>query len=402
MTTSITRWLLASVLVGATLPAQQPRASRLDGASYTPLPRPEVEFDEAFTNITAVRELRDARVLAVDPRDKVVQLIDFRSGTLRKVGREGSGPREYGLPLALLALPGDSSAIYDPLNSRFMLILPNGEAGDFFTLPTTTSARGPGGGMMMIGMTPPRYTDARGRFYVTGAGVSMGPDGPVMAESLAILRIDRATKTTDTLGFLRLPKDNATASGGSGNFSVRIGTGNPFAPRDDWAVTPDGRVAIIRSPEYRIDWVTPVRRTGTPIPYERVKVTEGHKQQWRDAQRNRTVMAVTMQNGRRSVSSGGPGSGIDLPDPGNWPEYLPAFAGQAAVLQAPNGQFWVQRSREARDDVPKYDVFDATGKVAMRVALAPKTRVVGFGNGVVYTIRTDEDDLQYLQRIRLP
>jgi hypothetical protein len=81
---------------------------------------------------------------------------------------------------------------------------------------------------------------------------------------------------------------------------------------------------------------------------------------------------------------------------------MPPFAGQNALFVAPNGQIWVARTREANDRVPKYDVLDASGKVAMRVALPAQTRVVGFGNGVVYTIRTDEDDLQYLQRYRLP
>lgn len=38
----------------------------------------------------------------------------------------------------------------------------------------------------------------------------------------------------------------------------------------------------------------------------------------------------------------------------------------------------------------------------MKVELPKKVRLVGLGNGVVYGVRTDEDDLQYLQRYRLP
>jgi hypothetical protein len=40
--------------------------------------------------------------------------------------------------------------------------------------------------------------------------------------------------------------------------------------------------------------------------------------------------------------------------------------------------------------------------VVGRVALPADTRLVGFGNGTVYLARSDEDDLQYLQRYRLP
>lgn len=392
MTLHASAWILASLFAITTLPAQQP--------GYAPLPKPDKEFAEPFTSINGVRELRDGRVVVSDPRDKVVQLVDFASGTLRKIGREGSGPREYALPLALVALPADSSAIYDPLNSRLLSILPNGEPGDFFTLPSTQTARGPGGGTM-VSMTPPRYTDDKGRFYVTGSGFTMGPDGPVAAESLAVLRIDRATRKADTVAFLRIPKDNATVSGSAGRIQMRMGGGNPFAPRDEWAVTPDGRVAVIRAPEYRVDWVAPARATGAPIPYERIKVAEGHKQQWRDSQRNRTMIAITNNNGRTSVSSG-PGATPPVEDPGNWPEYLPPFLGQGSVTVAPNGDIWIARTRDAKDLSSKYDVIDGSGKVARRFSLPPKTRVIGFGKGVVYTIRTDDDDLQYLQRIRLP
>jgi hypothetical protein len=203
------------------------------------------------------------------------------------------------------------------------------------------------------------------------------------------------------VAYLRLPKDNASVSGSGGRIQMRMGGGNPFAPRDEWAVTPDGRVAVIRAPEYRVDWVAPARAAGPSIPYERIKVAEGHKQQWRDAQRNRTMIAITNNNGRTSVSSGG-GATPPVEDPGNWPEYLPPFLGQNAVAVAPNGDIWIARTRDAKDLAPKYDVIDGTGTVAKRYSLPPGTRVIGFGKGVVYTIRTDDDDLQYLQRIRLP
>ena len=40
-------------------------------------------------------------------------------------------------------------------------------------------------------------------------------------------------------------------------------------------------------------------------------------------------------------------------------------------------------------------------KLTGKVVLPKQTRVIGFGaGGTVYTIRVDEDDLQYLQRYR--
>ena len=60
------------------------------------------------------------------------------------------------------------------------------------------------------------------------------------------------------------------------------------------------------------------------------------------------------------------------------------------------------RTRPAGDKIPTYDVFDRTGTLVKKVSLNPSSRVIGFGKGVVYVVRTDEDDLQYLQRYARP
>src|SRR5690242_3721427 len=90
--------LVSALLPRIALHAQQPVV----------LGKPDAEFAEPFTLIRTIRELSDGRVLVVDPRDRIVQLVDFRSGTATKVGRTGAGPGEYGLPDRIIALPGDS------------------------------------------------------------------------------------------------------------------------------------------------------------------------------------------------------------------------------------------------------------------------------------------------------
>lgn len=371
-----------------------------EGQAPRLLSRPDAEFPEPFTTVNGVRELSDGRVVVIDSRDKIVQVVDFKSGQAVKVGREGSGPGEYAVPLRIVPLPGDSSGVYDMLNSRMLVVLPNGKPGPFVTIEQPQSA-GPGGGMVRIGGAAPRFADARGRLYWTGQPFTITAPGepPKSADSVPVLRYDRATKKTDSLAWVRVPRSNVQTSGGGGNVRMMVGVANPFEPRDEWAVTPDGRVAVLRSPEYRVEWYGPTGKGATStIPYEKVKVTEKHKAQWRESRRQMTTMMFTVNNGQRSVRTGPPEANI--PDPGNWPELLPPFL-ENAVQVAPNGMIWVARTRDADDDTPNYDVLDASGKVAMKVELPKGARLVGVGNGVVYVTRTDEDDLQYLQRFRV-
>jgi hypothetical protein len=62
----------------------------------------------------------------------------------------------------------------------------------------------------------------------------------------------------------------------------------------------------------------------------------------------------------------------------------------------------VQRIVPKRIDREHWDVIDAAGKLVARWQLPAKTTIVALGNGVAYTVRTDEDDLKYVQRVVLP
>ncbi len=45
-------------------------------------------------------------------------------------------------------------------------------------------------------------------------------------------------------------------------------------------------------------------------------------------------------------------------------------------------------------------MFDKTGRLVGKVTLNPNSVVRGFGKGTVYVVRTDEDDLQYVERYK--
>jgi len=369
------------------------------------LSKADAEYPEPFTQVTGVRELKDGRIIVIDPRDKTVQALDLKAGTAVKLGREGSGPGEYGMPFRLLPLPNDTSAVVDMLNNRMLLINPDAKVGGFVDLNVPAPAArgdGRGGGMMMIGGQMPTSSDAKGRMYMQGMPFRMTETGPVTADSVPMVRWDRASGKRDTLAWQRVPQGSTQVSsrGGRGNMSFRVGAGAPFTGADIMAVAPDGRVAIAHHDPYSVDFVneTGQRTRGQPIKYDKIKVSEGHKAEWRERQKTATTMMISNDNGRRSASVGG---NPNVQDPENWgDEYMPPFLQNQNTVQFSNDGFlWVQRTGPA-GQLPTYDVIDRAGNLVQKVVLPKKARLLGFGNGAVYVARVDEDDLQYIQKYR--
>lgn len=370
------------------------------------LSKPDAEFAEPFSQISGVRELRDGRVIVIDPRDKTVQVVDLRNNSATNLGREGSGPGEYGIPFRLMALPGDTTAIADMLNNRLLLINPNATVGGFVDLNVPEPADGRGrrgeGGMRLVGGSMPNAADQRGRMYYQGPPFRMTESGPQSADSVPMIRWTRSSGVRDTVAWLRLPANanQITSRGGRGNqrVMVRIGGGAPFNGADQMVVGPDGRVAIVHHDPYSVEYVseTGQRTRGQPIRYERLRITEGHKAEWREQQKSATGLMITNDNGRRSATMGPAGQ---TQDPEVWGgDYMPPFLGNAASFSN-EGYLWIRRTGPA-GQAPTYDVIDRAGNLVQKVVLPKRARLLGFGNSAVYVARVDEDDLQYLQKYR--
>ena len=364
------------LLSAASLVAALPVAAQ---APLKTLAKPDAEYAEPFTQINGVRELRDGRVIVSDVREKTVQLVDLKAGSAQKIGREGSGPGEYAMPMRLLALPGDTSVVYDPLNRRFLVIGPDGKAGPF--APVRAGRRR---ATVRVSMGA-RYTDARGRLYSVGPNFAIGPNGEPTIVGHGADHPARPRDEEDRHARLRLhvPTTTIRTSQGGTNVSIRAGGGNPFAAADDWAVTPDGRLAIVRVKDYHVDWYAPngQKTSGPAIAYEKLKVTEDDKKAFRERRANGgggTPFVITraagagrneQQRRRRSPDEPADSRADGLARrQARRSRARPPFA-------APNGQVWVLRTRAAKDKIPTYDVFDASGRVVSRVALPQDTRL---------------------------
>jgi hypothetical protein len=130
--------------------------------------RPEAEFPDPFDQVTAVRELRDGRLIVADLFARAVSLVDLKSGSATVIGREGQGPNEYGFPTGLVALPHDTTWVVDPAQSRFLVILPDGTPSGTVAFPDEF------GGMARV-----KGADARGRIYAQGTGFTLGPSSGI-------------------------------------------------------------------------------------------------------------------------------------------------------------------------------------------------------------------------------
>jgi hypothetical protein len=184
--------------------------------------------------------------------------------------------------------------------------------------------------------------------------------------------------------------------------NVRIGGGPPFGGSDVAVVSQDGRVAVVKHDPFLVEFVNESgqKTRGQPIRYDRIRITEAHKAEWRERQRTATRISMTVDNSGRRAATMGPGGPVQ--DPDSWGgDYMPPFLGQVnnAAMFSNEGFLWLLRTTAAGQP-PTYDVIDRAGNVVHRVVLPARARLVGFGNNAVYIARLDQDDLQYLQKHR--
>ena len=351
----------------------------------------EVEFPEGFGLLGNVRELPDGRVLVADPLGQILAALDMDAGTMDMWGREGGGPQEYRQPDAVHALPGDSTLLVDLGNGRLTVIAPDGAFAR--TRPIAlgggpTPGRGPG---MQIAI--PRVVDGEGRIYFPVRNFQSPGD------SSSIARVSVGSDAVETVARFKPREVQQSGSGGRIVFQVR-----PMSPEDDWAVGEDGTIALVRSEDYHIDVLHPDGRvsTGPAVDHRRIRPRDEEKQAWLDGGASSGLQVrVSLNAGVREVqfSRGGPGGNASINDV-DWPDRMPSFRSGSTRID-PEGRIWVGRTMRAGEP-SLFDIFDDEGRPIGQVTLDPNSSIVGFGeDGALYTTRTDDLGLQWLQRRRV-
>ncbi len=432
---------IALVTVAASASAQQRPPIRQLGAVTA-------KSAETFRLLGGVRALSDGSVLVNDVPGRRVLLFDGSLAKFTVVADSTSATANaYGGPFgSLVAYKGDSSIFVDPSSVSMLIIDPTGKIARVMAVPRAQDAN-------MIGNFAGQATfDPAGRivyrasspFSFRGGGPvriqGAAPNGPGafpmpdMPDSAFIVRVDLATRKVDTVSYIRIPKVKMeTKTDENGNFSIQS-LSNPLPIVDDWAVLPDGSVAIVRGRDYHVDLI---RADGTKvssakIPFEWQRLTDEDKVAFIDsvkAARERQLAANPPSaagvpggspnpgfggggGGAPSIQifggPGGPGGGPGV-GPGSaqtragtprvsqsfvpasdLPDYKPAFFANSTTADK-DGNLWIRTiPTSATPGGPVYDVLNSGGELVERVQIPAGRQIIGFGpGGSVFMLNRD-------------
>ncbi|HEY6109125.1 MAG TPA: hypothetical protein VIV56_09510 [Gemmatimonadales bacterium] len=415
---------------------------------------------DSLLAVTSAVEIAGGRVYVNDILGHRVLLYDSTlSHPVVAADSDASSPNAYGSrPGTLIPFRGDSALFITPASLSMLVLDPAGRVARVMAMPPA----GNGLPALLGSIFGTPGFDARGRlvyfapmrmnFQRRGVPGAEG-GGPITLQppdSAFVVRFDLASRTLDTAAAIHIPRNRTTVTRDDRGAMHASLTALPPATVDDWAVTSDGRLAIVRGLDYHVDWLDAAgawSATGRlPFPWERL--TDEAKAALIDSvavamQTAMDSMAARMArgegpgaNGQVRVGAGsgavpaggtgggsvmifaapggdGPGGGAGGPprtmqmsaptvvkaSPADVPDYRPAF-GQGAVRADREGNLWI-RTSTVIDGRPVYDVVNARGELVDRVQLPAFRTIAGFGPGVVYLGVRDEAGNMHLERARM-
>ncbi len=352
-----------------------------------PIAAPNAEFEEPLSGPLRIIELRDGRLLVHDTKEKRLMVVNFATNTLTDVSREGSGPTEFRSAMTLAPAPGDSVWLYDLVAQRVLVITPGGR-------PVRTELfANSGDPMAMMSRPMVRNHDASGRTYGEVRAVAFNEGRMSFSDSVLLVRATGAR--SDTIA--TMPNHVRAPSFDGQTIKMQV---PGFPPTDAWGVFPDGRVMVVRGDRYvpEIYLANGTRRVATALPFPRVAVTAADRTRLMDE--TRKAMEEGMNLGR-AMAGGAPMPRFELLEPSPWQTTKPPLAGTVILVDS-KLRAWVPVLRRPGDPGERFELLDADGKYLDSVVLPKDVTLIGFGRGVVYTQKKDEDELLWLQRHTLP
>ena len=354
------------LLLPAVLPQSEPRELRL----VAELTIRGSESDTTFPDrISAIEVGRDQSIYLLSPTQPSILQYDARGVLRRRIGRAGSGPGEFGRPVAM-GWRGDTLWVADQSLRRVQFFSPDGRL-------IRTRAGDRWGHLIPL---------ADGS-YLAGRGMALD------ASQAPVVRLSADLKRADTVAILRwralpqlrIPTGSGSFIVGAARFTDRAE--RMVAPRGDaiYLIQPDpkptARAGAIRlrsfAPSGRLRWEK-------RIPYQPVPLSNRRFEEAVEGLASGHDGAGKLDRGavRKAMAR---------------PELLPAVA---QSLVATNGDLWLRWEQDS-EVRPEWTVLDRQGMIKGRFRFPAGVNPLRIDGDRVYAVITDSDDLPELVRYRI-
>ena len=397
---------------------------------------------EKLGPIANIRPLPDGRVYVNDPFGRRVLLFDASLKTFTIIADSmGANGNTYGRGANLIAFRGDSTLLVDPQSLSMLVLDANGKVARVMSVPSAQDAMSFAGALGNASVDPQGRivyrASPRFEFRGMGPGAAGGPPRmPEMPDSAPIFRIDLATRKIDTLAYIKTQKIKMNTTQDDKGRIMMTSEINPLPVVDEWALTSDGAVALVRGRDYHIDWVNPdgSRTSSAKIPFEWQRLSDEDKVAFIDsvkAARERmgasAPVVATPGGGTQQTQSapppglgggeqrvmifggppgadggrGRPGDGgrgqatfsppqMNFVAPSDLPDYKPVFL-NGFVRADLSGNVWIRTiPTKAIPGGPVYDVVNGKGELVERVQIPANRSIVAFApDGAVYMLNRD-------------
>ena len=363
-------------LLPAPVRSQAPRMRELS-------PPEQISADRFGPN-ASVRALSDGRVVLHDgDRRRIVLLSDqlrITSVVLDSATMSAAGLGDALPSYRLLPFKADTTGFTDIASQKLLFIDPSGRvarsvpppnAGDLFLLAGRSWMGTPSmdrlGRILYRGNAPPRNSPNT-------------PSG--WEDSVPLVRWDLALARVDTVGQLRYDLAARRIQTGAPVGTTPRMLLNPLPYADAWTILSDGTIAILRSEDHRIDWISAgdTRRSTNSVANPYPPLTAAQKQQHIDTLRTGNATRLARGSGGTTLPDLEYASASEIPD------RFPAFHPRDVMADA-DGFIWVARPADRTGRV--YDLINRDGRVAERVRIPAGQVVVGLGPGRTVYLRDD-------------